>query len=264
MSKNYRSGFERLSRIWTDTDERYMNALLAIKDNFTGFTKKAGYDPSHPEKLTASQKHQIRRYYNTLTEYSEGGPVYKMKPSELPKEIKQYKEKGTEAVKRAAQMHHGRKRSKFIFLKYDGENIPKISIRNGAPVFENVQMGYSYETIELNKKALAVKPMDTVKAIAPLTQGAKFYRIMAGKHEFYNAADLTSLGNKIIQLQGKYQVGNHAWENWLHGVKAYYTVGNVKAKDVINYENKYKQSYKELQQKIKRENAKLRTKRKGK
>lgn len=259
MSKNYQSGFERLSKRYSDTNERYMNAILTLKENFTGFTKKAGFDPSHPEKLSPANRRQIRRYYNTLTEYTEGQPVYKMKPSELPKEIKQAKN-GLDAVKRAVQMRHGRKRSKFIFIKYDGENIPRVGVRNNAPVVINDVIGYARETIEINPKALAVDPVGTILSIGPDVEGAKFFRIMAGRHDFYNAGDLNTLSKKIVQLQGKYQMGsgNHAWDNWLHGFVAYYS-DKAKAKDIINYESRVKADFRE---RVKRENEKAKRKRK--
>jgi len=181
MPKKYRSGFERLSRLWPDTDVRYANALQAVKENFSGFTKKEGY--ARPDRLTDNQKKQIRRYYNLLSEYTEGGPVYKMSPSELPKSIKKGGRKNVEAVMKAAQMPQGRKRSKFIFIKYDGETIPKVKVRNNSPVFVNDRFGYSKEVIELNKYALAQDAEQTIYSIAPLVHGARFFRIINGRHE---------------------------------------------------------------------------------
>jgi hypothetical protein len=257
MPKHYRSGFEKLSRLYSDTDERYMNALLTLKENFSGFTKKAGYDPSHPEKLTPARKKQIRRYFNTYTDLTEGRQSYKMKPSELPVEIKQSKN-GIEATKRAAQMRTGRKRSKYIFIKYDGENIPTVKIRNGAPVFVNEKLGIAREIIELNKVALAQDPIGTIMSIESLTYGAKFYRILSAEHEFYNAGTLSQLAKKVVELQNKYQIGNHAWQNWLDGVIAYYS-DTLNARQIINHENKAKQDFRK---RVKRENAKARSKRK--
>lgn len=253
MTKNYRarkyqSGFERLSRQWTDTNERYMNALLAVKDKFSGFLKKDGYNPSRPDKLSANQKHQIRRYYNLLTEYTEGQPVYIMPPSELPKKIKQGGRKNIEAVMKAAQMHSGRKRAKVIFVKFDGENIPKVGIRNNAPTFINYAMGYEKETIELNQDALADNPRETIMSIAPLVEGASFFRIIAGRHEIGNqkstgtAGDLEVLARQVIYYQNKYQTGNHAWENWLFGVTAYYGIAPSK---LSKYEAQVKSQYKD-------------------
>lgn len=235
-----------------------MNALLAVKDHFTGFTKAAGFDPSRPDRLTDNQKHQIRRYYNMLTEYTEGGPVYKMKPSELPKQIKQGGKKNIDKVMKAAQMPEGRKRSKYIFVKYDGENIPRVSIKNNAPVFVNDAFGYAKEIIELHPYELARDPMGTVLSAKPLVQDAKFFRIVNGRHEFYNTTSLDLLGKKIIQLQNKYQTGNHAWDKWLHGIAAYYSEEKT-AGDIINYERKSKEAFK---MRVKKENARLRRKRK--
>ncbi len=259
MPKKYRSGFERLSRIWTDTDERYMNALIAVKDHFNGFTKKAGYDPSHPEKLSPAAKHQIRRYYNLLTEYTEGGPVYKMKPSELPSKIKKGGRKNIDAVMRAAQMPEGRKRSKYIFVKYDGETIPRVDVRNGAPVFVNDRMGYSRETIELNKVQLAVDPRGTILSAAPLVDGAKFFRIMNGRHEFYNTNSLELMSRKVMQLQEKYAIGTKdAWDKWLTGLAVYYS-NNLRAIDIIQHQADAKTAFRE---RVKKEQSKLRRKRK--
>ena len=253
MGKKYRSGFERLSRQWTDTAERYAVALKAVRENFKGFTKSAGYDAM---KLSENQRHQIRRYYNLLTEYTEGQPVYKMPPSELPKRIKSGGEKNIDAVKRAAQMHQGRKRSKYIFIKYDGENIPSVGIRNGSPVFINKNIGYEKETIEINKIALATDPIGTIKSLEPLTKGASFYRIIAGRHEFGNAASLNIIAKNIVALQQKYDTGNHSWENWLHGVIAYY---GLSFNDFIAHETKVKADFRA---RVDRENKKARSKRK--
>lgn len=229
-----------------------MNALFAVKDVFSGFTKKAGFDPSHPEKLTAAQKQQIRRYYNLKTEYTEGQPVYLAKFSELPKEIKTAKN-GKDAAMRAAQMYAGRKRSKFIFVKYDGENIPRFAVRNNAPVIVNDAIGYAKEVFELSKDALATDPVGTIKSLEPLTEGAQFYRILVGRHDFYNGKTLDVVARKVVQLQNKYDSGNHAWENWLVGVSAYYS-DKVPAQAIINYERSVKDTFKA---RVKKERAAL-------
>ena len=255
MPKKYRSGFERLSRVWQDTDVRYANALQAVKENFSGFTKKAGYDHGRPDKLTDSQKKQIRRYYNLLSEYTEGGPVYKMAPSELPRSIKKGGRKNVEAVMRAAQMPQGRKRAKFIFIKYDGETIPKVSVKNNSPVFVNDRFGYSKEIIELNKIALATDAEGTILSIAPLVEGARFFRIVNGRHEFFNAADLPTLARKVNELQQKYAIGTpDSWDKWLHGVAAFYSDKQSIA-NIINHERQAKDAFKK---RIMKETARVR------
>ena len=257
MPKKYRSGFERLSRLWPDTDVRYANALQAVKENFSGFTKKEGY--ARPDRLTDNQKKQIRRYYNLLSEYTEGGPVYKMSPSELPKSIKKGGRKNVEAVMKAAQMPQGRKRSKFIFIKYDGETIPKVKVRNNSPVFVNDRFGYSKEVIELNKYALAQDAEQTIYSIAPLVQGARFFRIINGRHEFFNAADLKTLARKVVELQQKYAIGTaDSWDRWLHGVAAFYS-DTQSISNIINHERKSKDAFKK---RIQKEAARVRRNRK--
>jgi hypothetical protein len=257
MLKKYRSGFERLSAIWTDTDERYGNALRAVRENFSGFAQKDGYKA--PSRLSDAQRRQIRRYYNLLREYTEGGPVYKMTPSELPKAIKAGGRRNVEAVMKAAQMPQGRKRAKYIFIKYDGETIPKVRVRDNVPVFVNDRFGYEKEVIELNKFALATDPEGTIHSIAPLTKGAKFYRIVNGRHEFYNAADLGTLADKVVELQQKYAIGTpDSWEKWLYGVAAYYS-DTKNALQIIQHQRETTDAFKE---RIKRESAKVRRKRK--
>lgn len=258
MPKKYRSGFERLGRIHPDTDSRYSTALIAIRDNFSGFAKKDGFDARKPGKLTDAQKHQIRRYYNLLSEYTEGANVYKMTPSELPRTIKKGGRKNVEAVMRAAQMPQGRKRAKYIFVKYDGETIPRVKIKNGAPVFVVDKFGTEKETIELNKFALAADPIGTIQSIKPLVEGAKYFRIMNGRHEFSHAADLNTLGRQVQRLQEKYAIGTaDNWQRWLHGVAAYYT--DKRAIDIIAYNEKTRREFRE---RVQREGRKLRRKRK--
>lgn len=257
MPKKYRSGFERLSAIYPETDIRYANALQAVRENFSGFGVKDGFRKQRP--LTESQRRQIRRYYNLLSEYTEGGPVYKMTPSELPKAIKAGGRRNIEAVMKAAQMPQGRKRAKYIFIKYDGETIPKVRVRDNVPVFVNDRFGYEKEVIELNKFALATDPEGTIHSIAPLTEGARFYRIVNGRHEFYNAADLGTLADKIVQLQQKYAIGTpDAWDKWLYGVAAYYS-DTKNALQIIQHQRETTDAFKE---RIKRESAKVRRKRK--
>jgi len=259
MPKKYRSGFERIGRYYPETNDRYAVALKAVKENFTGFTNREGYDAKRPEKLTPAQRHQIRRYYNLLTEYTEGAPVYKMTTSELPKAITKGGKKNIDAVMRAAQMPEGRKRAKYIFVKYDGDTIPKVRVKNGVPVFVNDKFGYEKEIIELNKYALAVDAKATIHSIAPLVKGAKFFRIVNGRHEFFNAADLGTLARKVSELQQKYAIGTKdGWDKWLHGVAAFYSDSKDFAQ-IINHESKAKHDYRE---KVKRESAKLRRKRK--
>jgi hypothetical protein len=255
-AKKYRSGFEKLSRQYSDTNERYMVAMIAIKENFTGFTKKAGYDQSHPEKLSESQKRQIRRYYNNLSEFVDRGPVYRVKPSELPPEIKKHKN-GVDAVMRAAQMQHGRKRSKYIYVRYDGANKPQIAVRNGSPVFVDARTGYMKEFIPAPAMALATDPDGFIRSLSGVTEGANFYRIANGLHEFYYAKDLGSLVNQVKHLQAKYAIGSaDSWDKWLtgffavYGIKsAEYSAAMLKGKD-------------EFYKRIKAEKKKLARKRK--
>jgi hypothetical protein len=257
MPKKYRSGFERLSRLYPETDIRYATALQAVRENFTGFGVKDGYRKQRP--LSESQRRQIRRYYNLLSEYTEGAPVYKMTPAELPWAIKKGGRYSVEQVMKAAQMPQGRKRAKYIFIKYDGETIPKVRVKNGVPVFVNDRFGYEKEVIELNKIALATDPIGTIRAIAPLTEGARFYRIVNGRHEFYNAADLETLGKKVQQLQQKYAVGTpDSWKRWLYGVAAYYSDA-LNAAQIINHQTESKRAFKE---RIQREARRVREKRK--
>lgn len=96
-------------------------------------------------------------------------------------------------------------------------------------------------------------------SIAPLVEGAKFFRILNGRHEFENARGLQTLTNKILILQQKYAIGTKdSWDRWLHGIAAYYTDG-MTAEQVIKHLSDAKESQRE---RIKRENAKVRRKRK--
>lgn len=259
MSRKYRSGFERLSRTYQNSSDRYSVALAAVKENFNGFTNREGYNLKKVERLSENQKRQIRRYYNLLSEYTEGAPVYKMRPSELPARIKRGGRKNIDAVMRAAQMPEGRKRAKYIFIKYDGETIPRVSVKNNVPVFVNDKFGYSKEIIELNKEALALDARETIMSISDLTSGARFYRIVNGRHEFFNAADLETLAEKIEQLQQKYAIGTKdGWDKWLYGVAAFYS--NTRSpSEIINHQRVSNERFK---QRIKRESEKLRRKRK--
>lgn len=258
MPKKYRSGFERLGRFYPDTATRYSTAIQAVRENFTGFGVKDGFNPRRPDKLTENQRKQIRRYYNLLSEYTEGGPVYKMTPSELPKAITKGGRKNVEQVMKAAQMPEGRKRAKFIFIKYDGETIPKVKIRDGSPVFVNEKFGYEKEIIELNKTALVIDAAETVMSVAPLVEGAKFFRIVNGRHEFFNAGDLKTLARKVVELQQKYAIGNNSWDKWLHGIAAFYSDTKSIAQ-IINHDSAAKKKYRD---RIMKESAKLRRKRK--
>ena len=258
MSKNYRSGFERAARMWPDTNERYKNTLRAVRGSFNGFTKQDGYDSARPENLTAAQRRQIRRYYNLLTTYTEGGPTYKMPPSKLPAAIKKGGRHNVEQVMRAAQMPQGRRRAKYIFIKYDGKNIPKVGIKNGAPIFINSAFGYAKEFIELNPISLATDPIGTILSVAPLVEDARYFRIGNERHEFYNTTSLKILARKIIELQGRYDTGAHDWRLWLTGIIAIYSADRTPS-EIINYERAYKD---EFRARVKREQAKLRQQRK--
>lgn len=264
MHQKYRSGFERLSSLWTDTDSRYAMALRTVKDNFTGFRNKDGYDARNPQKLTAAQRKQIRRYYNLFTSYTEGSPVYIMPVSELPKRLKKNRH-NIEATMKAVHMPEGRKRAKKLFVRYDGENVPKIGVRNNSPVVINEGFGYAREIVELNKYALAVNPVGTILDAAKHTEGAKFYRILNGAHEFYGpkgtkggAADLRTLAYQVEKLQQKYAIGTKdSWERWLYGIAAYYT--NKTAAEVIVYQRDTTKAFKA---RLKAESEKIRRKRK--
>lgn len=254
MAKEYRSGFERLSKSFPDTDSRYAHALEQIRENFDGFETWQGFDP---DNLTVANKKQVRRYYNTLREYVEGGPVYKMDFNELPEEITRGGRKNVEKVMQAAQMRTGRKKAKHIFVRFDGDSIPVVKVRNNSPVFVNEKFGYEKEFIPLSSVHLAYDARATITGLAPLVEGARYFRIANGRHEFYAAADLKALANEVERLQQKYAIGKNAWDKWLTGVMAYYT--DATPGEAIRYISKSKKKYAD---KIKRESAKLRKKRK--
>lgn len=258
MSRKYRSGFERLARHFPNADRRYSEAILAIRENFNGFEEFNGYDLDNVDKLTDAQKKQVRRYYNTLTEYTEGGPVYKMAPEELPDEILSGGRRNIEQVMKAAQMREGRKKAKFIFIRFDGDSIPEVSLRDREIVFVNKHFGYEKAFIPLPAKELAIDARELIESLAPDVEGARYFRIANGRHEFYTAADLKALANKVVQLQNKYAIGTKdAWTKWLSGILAYYT--DKPAAQTINYITKSKEKFKKRLQK---ENAKLKRKRK--
>jgi len=256
-----------------------MNAMLAVKENFRGFTKRAGYDPSHPEKLTATAKKQIRRYYNLLTEYTEGGPTYKMSPAELPKSIKRDK-KNNYAVMRSALMHEGKKRSKYIFVPYDGETIPQVVVKNNVPLFYNASKNYAREIIELNHRALSDDVMSTIHDAVNKAPDAKYYRVVGGDagrfNEFYGAkgsiavaADANVLAHYVAGLMTDYNSGNHDWRRWLFGIAAYYTdnIGDT-INDIREVKTLWQKTDKSIipgesfDQRIKRLSAEVRRKRK--
>ena len=260
MPKKYRSGFERLGRYYSDTTERYAEALRSVRENFNGFEDFNGYDQDNVHNFTPAQKKQIRRYYNTATEYTEGEPVYKMPIDELPPEILGGGRYAVEAVMKAAQMPRYRKSAKFVFIKLDGETIPEIRVKNGSPVFVNRRLGYMREVIELNTVELARDAMATILSAAPLVEGASFFRILNGRHEFYGprgsgavAGDLHSLANEVIMLQEKYGIHTKDnWQRWLYGISAYYVDGSG-----IELRAKLKNIKVKFREKVKREKAKL-------
>lgn len=258
MPKKYRSGFERLARQFPDTSRRYAEAILAIRDNFNGFEEFNGYDLDHVDSFTDAQKKQVRRYYNTLTEYTEGGPVYKMAPDELPDEILAGGQRNIEQVMKAAQMREGRKKAKFIFIRFDGDSIPEVSLRDREIVFVNKHFGYEKAFLPLPPKELARDARGTIESLAPDVEGARYFRIANGRHEFYTATDLKALANEVIRLQNKYAIGSKdSWTRWLTGILAYYTDKPIA--QTIKYINKSKESFKK---RVQRENAKVRKKRK--
>ena len=157
MPQKYHSGFERLSRRQPNTNDRYTEAILAIRENFNGFDEFNGYDIDNIDNLTDAQKKQIRRYYNTLTEYTKGGPVYKMLPDELPDEVLGGGRRNIEQVMKAAQMRVGRKKAKYIFIRFDGESIPEVKIRQGNEIaFVSRHFGYE-------RTFLPLRAIDLVK-----------------------------------------------------------------------------------------------------
>jgi len=95
-------------------------------------------------------------------------------------------------------------------------------------------------------------------SLAPMTVGARYYRILNGRHEFFNAADLTTLANQIERLQQKYVIGSKdSWDRWLHGVAAYYT--DKRAVDIIQHTAETRAAYRE---KVLKEQRRLKAARK--
>lgn len=242
MSRKYRSGFERLRRITDDPEQRYKIALRAVREHFTGFGVADGYSIPKVGKLTENQKHQIRRYYNYLEQYTEGSPTYKMTVSELPKQARKTK-KNIDKVKQAAMMGKGRQRSKYIFVPFDGVTPPKIQIVDDTIRFYNPQKGYGSELIPLDKRSLAIDPDNTIRQAVAHIEDAKAFRVVSGDsarhHEFYGAkgsyataGNIKALSNYVEKLMERYgnEQANNYWGNWMFGIMAYYgsaTIGQI-------------------------------------
>lgn len=272
MREKYRSGFERLAALWRNTDDRYAMALRTVKANFSGFRNSDGFDARRPDKLTPAQRKQIRRYYNLYTSYTEGTPVYIMPISELPKRIRKDR-KNINATMSIVGMSRGQSRAKKLFIRYDGENLPRVSVRNDAPVLVNDALGYSREIIIINQRSLVADPVGTIEHAARKAEGARFYRIVnINGHEFFGPRGAkgaptinitnspTLLGHEIERLMLRYPRGTKdSYEKWLYGFAAYYTDRNISDvhKDMINMRGK------ELGKRIKAVHAKIKADRKA-
>ena len=222
MSKSdqHLTGVQRLAKRVRNVDDRYSIMLQALRHNADGFSIKDGFprvDRIH--KLTEAQRHKIRRYYNELDILS-FKLTYKLPKSELPKKLQN--DEGFNLVKRASQQFKYRQKWKYAFVPYDGANKPQIIMHDGAVAFRDRQTGVVREVIELNQRALAIDPIGTVNGIADLVKGANKFRIICGNAEYQRFGDLYSIGRGIVELQNKYASGNHAWENWLFGISAYF------------------------------------------
>lgn len=258
MPKKYRSGFERLGKYYPDKAERYSQALKIVRENFTGFEIFNGYDDV--EQLTEAQQRQIRRYFNLFSSYTEGGPVYRMKPSELPKRARSSR-KNIEKVMQAAQMREGRKRSRFVFIRYDGVNKPKVKLRGDTPVFTVGKVGehpYTKEFIPLSPLALATDARQTIMSLADYVHGFKLLRVANVSQEFYGSGSLKLLADYIERLQAKYAIGTkNDWRRWLTGIMVYYS--DAKALEILETIRVGKET---LAARIKAERKKIRRKRK--
>lgn len=253
MSDSYQTGYERLSRLYPDASARYAYALGAVKKHFRGFAKKDGYDL---KKLTDSQKRQIRRYYNTLVNYTEGGPVYKMTPGEIDKKIPRTK-KNILAVMKAAQMSHGVKRSKYIFVAFDGKNVPRVTSKDGVVVFYDKTMGFYKEIIPLHPVDMATRPHETVRHIMGQIPDAIFYRLTAGKREFLDRGTILSgslnpdsLADTYVKFMNAYNdpSKNNYYKNWLLGLVVYR--GTASDRDIILKQVSERQAWKKVNKKV--------------
>lgn len=258
MPKTYRSGVERLAAFEPDTLKRYTVMLENVRANFTGFEDFNGYDPDYIDKLSDSQRKQIRRYYNTLTKYLEGGQVHKIRVTELPKAIRDMGVKGVDVVKRAAQMGQYRGRAKFIFLHWKSPTKPRIKIADDGitPVFVDRKMGLTQAFIEIHPEAFITAWEELRAELIEQTEGASFLKIANGHYELpYTTNSVELLLKEVSRLQKKYS----NWSKWLTGVKVYYS--DKPLKQTLEAIKANKEAFRD---RIKKGQAKARAKRKPK
>ena len=252
---SYRTGAERLAAFEPDTLKRYVIMLENVRANFTGFEDFNGFDADYIDKLSESQKKQLRRYYNTLTRYLEGGQVHKIRTTELPKAIRDAGEKGLDAVKRAAQMGQYRKRAKFVFIHWKSPTKPRVKLAaDGAtPMFVDSKMQLSQAFIEIHPEAFITAWEELRQELKEQTKGASFLKIANAQHELpYTTTSVDLLLKEVSRLQTKYS----NWAKWLAGVKVYYS--DRPLKETLETIKFNKEAFRE---KIKKGQAKARAKR---
>jgi hypothetical protein len=223
----YRTGFERLAALEKDKRKRYAVALKNVRQNFKGFEDFNGYDEDYIDSLSESQLKQIRRYYNTLTRWMEGGQIYKIRVAELPKAIRDKGEKGIDAVKRAAQMGERRNRARFVFLKSHTKTKPRVKLAGDGitPVFVDNEFGLERAFIEIHPQAFMTAFEELRTELKEKTEGATFFKIANVRHELpYTTTSVDLLLKKIKEYQTKYD----SWKRWLTGINVYYSPQGVK------------------------------------
>ena len=258
MPKKYRTGAERLAAFEPDTLKRYAIMLENVRANFTGFEDYNGYDADYIDRLSDSQRKQLRRYYNALSRYIEGGQVHKIRLTELPKAIRNKGTKGVDAVMRAAQMGHYRGRAKFIFLHWKSPSKPRVKIADDGltPIFVDKKMGLSQAFIEIHPESYILAWEQLRDELKEQTKGASFMKIANGNYELpFMTTNVDLLMDEISRLQSKYS----NWSKWLTGVKVYYSDKPIK--QTLETIKANKEAFRE---RIKKGQAKAKAKRRAK
>lgn len=240
MPRHYRSGFERLQAVEPDKAKRYSVALSALRKMFTGFEDYNGYDSDYIDQLSESQQKQIRRYYNTLTEWTEGGNTYKIKKTELPKAIRDQGDKGIDKVKIAAGMGQRRGRAKFILVKIHGKK-PRVKVSDdGSILFVDREFGIGKQFIQIHPLAITEYPDELLEELKIKTQGAQLYRVNIGSnHEL--GVTFTRIDDALKEIEKK-SLKYKNWRDWINGINAYYSDKSIKT--TVDYLISNKEAYK--------------------
>lgn len=240
--------------------------IISLRQIFTGFEAKDGFDLRHPERWTSGQKRRIKNAFGRMRQL-QGQPVTPYKPRS---------EKQLRQLQKQLHDHIYSRDIKVAFIPTPHQPMLSVGTKATRPQIEITDHGiigkfgfYDRPIMFFDKKKLVKDPEAEIKRVANLMpDGVAFYYLKMGEYESVAGQGqyLESIIRQTIHYMHKYdgktpiregkhrndRPRDHHWKYWLDGLIGYIpTQYGMSIKEMRQLINKGRKENDERRRKVK-------------